>query len=99
MLLYTSCRAQEHWGCGGEKSMWLADILNLLVRSEELDKEERKEIREGLTALSRSELDSVEEEQEMVILFDHLVQNGRRWCRNNMYKFGHMLCWDMFSKA
>ena len=48
--------------------MWLAGILNLLVRSEGLDKGEREEISEGLTALLRSLLDSVVEEQEMVIL-------------------------------
>ena len=34
--------------------MWLAGIHNLLVRSEGLDKGEREEISEGLTALLRS---------------------------------------------
>ena len=52
--------------------MWLAGIHNLLVRSEGLDKGEREEISEGLTALLRSLLDSVVEEQEMVILSSRL---------------------------
>ena len=66
------------WGSGtlemwGEESMWLAGIVNLLVSSDELNTEERDELRQGLISVLTSVHDNIEDEHQLTILFSHIT--------------------------